>query len=85
MFVHGEEEVFKFKKCDTGLYYLDTEEYKNNSAVAPYFNFIQTVKENKLHFSRQELEGADRARRLQSLAGWPSTKDLKSYIKTIRS
>ena len=80
IFVHGSDQVFEFKKCATGLYYLDTTESKTNEDVAPYFTFVQTVKENKLNFSRQELEGADKARRLQSLTGWPSTEDFKSYI-----
>ena len=79
IFVHTDDDILEFRSCKNGLFYLDIDN-KTKLTVAPY-SFLSTVKGNKQHFSRQELVGADKARRLQSLLSWPSTTDFKKYIR----
>ena len=72
-----------FKECAEGIYYIDTRTLSpSNHSNLPVdaYSFLSTVSSNKQHFTRQEIEGADRARSLQQLLGWPSTADLKRYV-----
>jgi hypothetical protein len=78
--VHYKDDVFTFKPCFEGLYYLDTSNLKSKCAVNNY-SFLETVKGNKEYFTAQEIKGAENARLLQQQTGWPSTDNLKSYIK----
>jgi len=79
MVVHLNANVsHKFIKCGSGLYYLDTSQVEQ--PIDDYL-FLSTVKSNKSYFSRREISGADRARDLQAILGWPSTADLRRYIK----
>jgi hypothetical protein len=71
--------ILRFQQCGSGLYYYDTAANENNSNVISY-SFLSTVRNNKDYFNRQEIEGADKARILQSNIGWPSTKDMQHYI-----
>jgi hypothetical protein len=76
-------ETMIFKECAEGIYYIDTRSLSpvtpNNTEVTNY-SFLSTVKDNQSNFTRQEVEGADRARLLQQQLGWPSTTELKRYV-----
>ena len=83
--------VIKFVECTDGLYYHDT---KNSSNVVnPYPNFVDsndvhvnlfmnTITNNKLGYNKKQIDRAIKARQLHQELGWPSTQDLKKYIKT---
>ena len=45
------------------------------------YKFLNTVDSNKSCFHRREIKGADGARILQQLLGWPSTQKLKEAIQ----
>ena len=45
-------------------------EVTDKKIITPYC-FLSTVKENKKYFTRNEIEGADRARDLQQHLDWP--------------
>ena len=78
-------QVLKFKQCDEGLYYLDTNRADlhifnhSSNELAPY-SLLQTVSSNKEFLSKNEIEGAENARREQEIIGWPSTSYYKTYI-----
>jgi hypothetical protein len=76
--------IIKFSRCDSGLYFLDTNLNANlndaKNPVKPY-SFFTTVRANKEFFSPHEIEGADKARILQAQLAWPSTADFKTYVK----
>jgi len=76
IFVHiSDDKVMKFEQCGQGLYYFDTKkksvEHKVIGPVNQYM-FVSIVRENKKHFSRQEVERADKASFLQQNLNWPS-------------
>ncbi len=84
LFVHvSDHTVLRFCRCGSGLYYLDTTSVNNsNTDINAYpVSLLQTVAANREVFSKREIEGADNARILQAHIGWPSTSDLKMYIK----
>ena len=69
-----------FNQCGAGLYYFDTtnetfEEYQTKDYI-----LLNKVDSNKSLFHRREIKGADKARILQKLVGWQSTKTLKEAI-----
>ena len=62
--VHFNEQAYHFAEHAEGLYYLDMEKIKSNVSVSPYC-FLESVTDNKLYFSDNEIKGADKARQLQ--------------------
>ena len=91
-----EHEGYDFVKCGAGLYRLDSSDpvyrvgpppsvstdvsdNQNNQPVSAY-SFFSTVASNKEFFSPLEIEGADKARILQSRLGWPSDQQLYVII-----
>ena len=44
--------------------------------------FMDTVANNQLGYTKKQIDQAINARRLHQELGWPSTQDLKLYIKT---
>ena len=78
-------DVYTFNECADGLYYYDTDAHADcnptsNEAVNPYL-FLQTVENNKLPFSKKEIDNADKARELQQRLGFPGTTTLISYLR----
>jgi len=78
MLVHlTESEILHFNKCGNGLYFLNLDpSNKTKQSVSPY-----SFASNKEFFSRREIEGADKARIVQSRIGWPSNQE---FIEAIR-
>ena len=70
----GNRRTLKFKECESGLYFHDTEKETNNveeinninSDVIDY-SYLQTVQENKKFLTKEELARASKARRYQSI------------------
>ena len=82
----NDETTFKFKQCANGLYYCDMvspEDHMVKHAVkeeVTSYTLLTTVQDNKKYFTKKEIEGANRARDLQQLIGWPSTATYKTCI-----
>ena len=53
---------------------------KSNDPFKPYL-FLSTVEDNKSYFSSNEIEGANNARKVQHIIGWPITSNSKYLIK----
>ena len=76
---------FKFKECDSGLYFYDTEKKidkseeinnNNNSNIINYY-CLQIIKEDENLLTKEEIARASKERRYQSILFWTSTT---SYI-----
>jgi hypothetical protein len=85
IFVELGENVWKFAECRDGLYYYDTAPFltgdnKSKDAVTHYSN-LSTVRANKEFFTSNEIQGANRAREMQQIIGWPSTTTFKKIIQ----
>ena len=70
--------VIKKLKYGPGMYYFDTDN-SNKCPVNAYW-FISTIIYNKSCFSRQEIEGVDRAHDLQVKIGWPPVQDYQNIL-----
>ncbi len=86
MHVHRKDgTIMKFEEYRSGLYFFDTQQKQPNNSTSPdYFDylFLNTVANNKLAYTRREIEGADRARALYRKLGHPSeeiTKQTAQY------
>ena len=83
--VHNGDKVMKFKECKDGLNFFDTAAsfdhlmVTSNDGIKAY-SYLQTVADNSAYYSKQEIDGAEDARRLQRIIWWPSTKDYKGYV-----
>ena len=55
----------------------------SNNAITNY-SFVSTVKNNN-YFTRDQINRANQARKLQEYIGWPSTNCFKNYIQKILS
>ena len=72
--LHLHDNKIKFRECSDGLYYWDSSD-NSKSNVLNYsdpnhvFSLTQTVAENKAHFIKRDVQGADKARVLQSIIG----------------
>ena len=53
---------------------------KSKDTVMDY-SFLQTVESNKQYFTSAEIQGANNARSLQQMIGWPSASHFKSIVK----
>ena len=75
--------VLKFYKCGAGIYYHDTN-YANQSHRKLENNkvsFLSTVRDNKRFYNFRKLKADDDSRESQANIAWPSSADLKYYIK----
>ena len=71
----GNGRTLKFKKCESGLYFYDTEKRENNVEEINNINeneiidysYLQTVQENKNFLTKEEVTRASKARRYQSI------------------
>ena len=85
--LHYNDSVVRFEECGDGLYYVNASEllnHYNKHTVTNYsepFSFTQTVSSNKSFFTKSDIEGADRARYLQSVLGWPSDTTFQTIIQ----
>ena len=76
----------KFKECRDGLYLFYTTKKTDTNSI-PITNYyvshhrlLNTVENNKHICNLQEIEGEDRARKLQQQMGWPVLDTFKYYI-----
>ena len=86
--LHYNNKKFLFQECQDGLYYYDTNHNHSNTQFLNYSQtspsspvFIQSVANNKLRYTHSQIEGADRARKLQAAIGWPSTPFFKHIVQ----
>ena len=66
-----------FKQCGAGLSYFDTRNEVFPEDQTKEYTFLNTVDSTKSCFNRRETKGANEARILKQLVGWPYTKILK--------
>ena len=78
--LHFHDTVYTFRECIDGLYYWDSKSKPKMPITNYSTSFAQTVHNNKLYYSRREIQGADRARALQAALGWPSTSTFLRII-----
>ena len=57
-----------FREHESGLHYYDPRDQSN-------FTFVETVKENKMLFTKRQIRGAEQARRLYKCLSHPSITD----------
>ena len=69
----GNRMTLRFKECESGLYFYDTEKKENNveeinnineNEIIDYYS-LQTVQENKNFLTKEEVARASKARRYQ--------------------
>ena len=77
--LHYNGDTIQFKECRNGLYYYDTNVIHSKPVLSPY-SLLNTVADNKLHYSQKEIKGADVARKIQASMGWPSSQSFKHMI-----
>ena len=56
--------MIKFKEIENGLYTLTINSLKPKTSVINYLSYFNSVKENKANFSKREIEGANKVRKL---------------------
>ena len=56
--------MIKFKEIENGLYALTVNSLKPKTSVINYLSYFNSVKENKANFSKREIEGANKVRKL---------------------
>ena len=87
--LHYNGQTLRFRECTDGLYFFDTDTLNktHNSSknlLTQYSkqkaSFIHLVKHNKEFFTQREINGATKARTLQSQIGWPSNTGFKNII-----
>eukprot|EP00957_Ditylum_brightwellii_P106954 8160021-Ditylum_brightwellii.AAC.1 len=82
--VRYEGKKFKFKECSEGLYYYNTaqgdseEQINENPGVLNCL--VQTAKDNKTFFTKDEIKGAKEVCCIQQQIGWPSTITFKCIV-----
>jgi hypothetical protein len=80
--VHVDDnKVLKFNECDDGLYYYDVSTSNFTKPLVNNYSFLSTVTSNKRFFTAREVQGADKARKLQEYIGWPGDSTFKDIIK----
>ena len=87
--LHLNQEEIKFLECSDGLYYWDSSSNKSKPSINIYspsstnnLSLTQTVAKNKEFFTKRDVQGADKARVLQSVIGWPSTTKFNHIINS---
>ena len=69
---------YKFKECKSGLYYYDLDENKNKNKMIKS-NLIQTVKENREHYTKRDIVKVNEVTDVQRYF-WRSTDSVKTYV-----
>ena len=85
IFVFFNGKTIKFQECASGLYFYDTVEdlaivTKHISETVIGYSALQTTRENKQLYTKDEILRADKARKYQGLIAWPSTSTFKKYV-----
>ena len=62
----------KFVESNSGLFYFETNNNGKTKQSVTDYTLVQTVEENKSHYSRCNIEGADKSREIQEILGHPS-------------
>ena len=73
--------VLSFARYSSGIYFYNTEDSKNKKRKVYDYSLLNTVIDNNRSFTKKQISDADDARLLQEKCGWPSSNDLKSYIR----
>ena len=72
-----------FSEWENGIYAMDTS--KSNTPLTPPHttctSLLHTVARNKLVYTAKELQGAERARKIQDIIGWPGTATFHDYVR----
>ena len=70
--------IMDFVEHESGLYIYDTLKDKFKKMFA--FSSLQTVRENEGIYTKREIAGVKKARKLQALMGWPSESTFRRLI-----
>ena len=76
----GSDRVLIFEQCGSGLYFFDTSDMDKSKQSVSNNSFLSTFAINEQHFTRKEIEQADKARILKAHLGWPATDDFKRLV-----
>jgi hypothetical protein len=78
--------IMTFREYKSGLYYYDAANKNNNhsSTQVEGYLFLNTVAQKKAQYTRREIEGAEKARRLQRLIGDPSEQHYDDILQNNR-
>ena len=84
--LHINDETITFHECKDGLHYYDTSTNKHSSTSFTGYSeqslqFLQSVQENKQHYSQRQIAGADTARHIQAAIGFPGTTAFTNIIR----
>ena len=74
--VSGKRGKIYFQLSPEGLYYMSLEPLQSKGIT-----LVETVEQNKMGFSKRQVERADRAKRLYEMIGFPSMKDYKTILQ----
>ena len=77
---HDDGTVVKFTEVESGLYLYNTEDKLNKTNFSDY-SFPQLVSENKMNYTRSEIEGADKAKELYRKIGMPGYRYFFIFYK----
>ena len=75
-----DDTVLSFVEHTNGLYLLSPSTNHSNRVPTPSYSCVTTVADNRGAFTRQELEGADQARRLYHTIGHPSQRKFETIL-----
>ncbi len=64
-----------FQMHPSGLHYYDPSDNGN-------YVFVSTVEQNKMNFTKRQIEAAEKARQLYASVGFPSNRDFKWMNQT---
>ena len=70
--LHYDGHKYKFNECADGLYYLDVNSFNKTKATVTNYSHLTIVEQNKTLYTKRDVAGADTARNLQHIIGWPS-------------
>ncbi len=85
--VHTPLGTLCFEKRENGLYSMDMNDINNghndnnNKMPITTYSFTSTVNSNKSIFTREQIQRAEKSRKIQQYIGWPSNADFCRYIK----
>eukprot|EP00804_Cyclotella_cryptica_P006894 CCRYP_007059-RA/>CCRYP_007059-RA protein AED:0.47 eAED:-0.58 QI:0/-1/0/1/-1/1/1/0/231 len=68
--------IIEFKPCSKGLHYFDMSELSDREAM-----HVQTVQQNYEGFTKEQVQQAIKARKLQAMLGSPTKADFKAMVR----
>ena len=72
--------IKKFIPTDNGLYHYCPQKLNPNHKLLQDYNMIQTVRENKRRYSKQDQKRATRAQKLLHVFDGPSERDMRTML-----